>query len=77
MTEKIGRCRLRSILRLKKISQTDLAVMTGLSKQQVNDHVNDRKIMSLETAARVARALKCDVLDLYEWVDDDESRSSE
>ncbi|MED4586690.1 helix-turn-helix transcriptional regulator [Brevibacillus choshinensis] len=77
MTERIGRCRLRSILRSKKISQTELAIMTGLSKQQVNDHVSDRKIMSLETAARVAKVLKCDIRDLYEWVDEDEPRSSE
>lgn len=72
MADRIGRCRLGSILRSKKIRQTRFAEMVGMTKQQVNDYVNGRKIMTLETARRVAQTLGCKVEDLYEWVEDDE-----
>lgn len=74
MAERIDRCRLRSILRAKKMRQIRLAQMVGMSKQQVSDYVNERMIMSLETARRFARALDCYIDDLYDWVEDDEPR---
>lgn len=75
--ERIGRCRLRSILRARKLRQTRFAEMVGMTKQQVNDYVNDRAIMTLETARRVAKALGCQIEDLYDWVEDDEPRRRE
>jgi len=77
MAERIGRCRLRSILRSKKIRQSRLAEMVGMSKQQVSNYVNERAVMSLETARRFAKALDVSIEDLYEWVEDDKPRSRE
>lgn len=77
MTERIGRCRLRSILRARKLRQNRFAEMVGMSKQQVNDYVNNRVIMSIETARRFAKVLDCQIDDLYEWVDVDEPRRKE
>lgn len=72
MAERIGRCRLRSLLRVRKIRQVRFAEMVGMTKQQVNDYVNGRSIMTLETARRVAQALDCTIDDLYDWVEDNE-----
>jgi transcriptional regulator with XRE-family HTH domain len=77
MTVKIGRCRLRSILHARKLRQTRFAEMVGMSKQQINDYVNDRVIMSLETAMRFSKALDCRIEDLYEWIEDDGPRRTE
>lgn len=74
MAEKIGRCRLRSILRARKLRQTHFAEMVGMSKQQINDYVNNRVIMSIETARRFAKILDCQIDDLYEWEEDGPSR---
>ncbi|MBM7592223.1 helix-turn-helix transcriptional regulator [Brevibacillus fulvus] len=73
MTEKIGRCRLRQILRSRGIRQQQIADKLGMSKQQVNDYVNNRIVMSLETARRFAIALSCSIEDLYEWSSDSSS----
>ncbi|TQR29424.1 helix-turn-helix transcriptional regulator [Brevibacillus brevis] len=69
MDVKIGRCRLRSLLRARKITQIRFAEIVGMSKQQINDYVKNRVIMSIETAMRFAIILECRIEDLYEWVE--------
>jgi transcriptional regulator with XRE-family HTH domain len=66
MTVRVGRCRLKTILKLKKMTQTELSKRSGLSVQRINDFANDRTMMSLTNAIRIAIALDVSVLDLYE-----------
>jgi transcriptional regulator with XRE-family HTH domain len=64
-----GRCRLRSILELKQMTQTELANRTGLKPQKISDYVNNRQYMSMMNAARIAKALGVSIDDLYYWVE--------
>jgi len=69
MAISLGRCRLRSILELKQITQTELANRTGLKPQKISDYVNNRQYMSMMNAARIAKALGVSIDDLYYWVE--------
>jgi DNA-binding XRE family transcriptional regulator len=62
----LGKCLLQKILNERHMTQTDLEVLTGIVKQQLNDYIKNRKKMSLPTAILVAKVLKCNVTDLYE-----------
>ncbi|HZG16914.1 MAG TPA: helix-turn-helix transcriptional regulator [Candidatus Bathyarchaeia archaeon] len=77
MTKKVGRCRLRSLLRARKMRQVTLAERMGMTKQQMNDYVTGRTTMSLGTARRFAVHLECSIDDLYEWLPDSELRRLE
>lgn len=70
MSERIGRCRLRSIIRAKKLTQVKLGKMVGMTKQQVNNYVTGDAVMNLETARRFAKALEVPIDDLYEWIEE-------
>lgn len=63
-----GRCLLAR--RLKEIgkSQQWLRDVTGISKSQISDYVNNRRIMSLPTAMTISKAIGCYMDDLYEFV---------
>lgn len=64
----IGHCLLSSILKKKGMTQSDLAVMTGITRQEINSYVHNKRHMSLRTAKRIAIALNCACIDnLYEW----------
>ena len=69
MTIRSGRCRLRSILRQKKMTQTELAFQTSLTPQKISDYVNNRQYMSMINAAKIAKALAVSIDDLYVWID--------
>ena len=69
MTIRSGRCRLRSILLAKKMSQTELAIKTSLSPQKISDYVNNRQYMSMMNAAKIAKALDVPIDDLYLWIE--------
>lgn len=62
-----GRCLLKQ--RLKEIRKTQqwLAETTGLTKAQISDYANNRKVMSLPTAKTIAAAIGCHIDDLYEF----------
>ena len=49
------------------MTQQDLAVLTGMSKQEINTYANNRRKMSLKSAKIIATALKMNIDDLYEW----------
>jgi len=50
------------------MTQSELANELGVSKQQINKYVKNKRIMSLETAGNIAFILNCHIDDLYEWV---------
>jgi len=66
----VGKCRLREILRSKRMSQVKLAELTGYSKQQINNWINRQHIvgvMGLEALRTIAEALNLDSpYELYE-----------
>ncbi|WP_339273805.1 helix-turn-helix transcriptional regulator [Paenibacillus sp. FSL W8-0426] len=68
----VGKCRLREILKAKKMTQVELAALTGISKQQINNYINRQHIvgvMGLGTLRTIAEALKLDSpYELYEMV---------
>ena len=57
MTIRSGRCRLKSILKTKRMTQTELANLTKLTPQRISDYANDRLYMSIINAVRIAKAL--------------------
>lgn len=70
MAIKVGRCRLKTILHRQKMTQTELGKRVGCSPQKISDYANDRVLMSLLFAVRIANALDVSVLDLYEWFEE-------
>lgn len=64
----VGRCLLLSLLRDRKMTQVDLAIITDISVTQINKYVHNKKEMSLGTAYIIASAINCKIEDLYEWV---------
>ena len=69
---KVGNCLLSDLLQERSISQTELAIRLNITKQQINAYINNRNIMSFQTALNVANVLNCELTDLYEIVKVDE-----
>lgn len=63
----VGKCLLESILEKSQLTQIDISRMTGITKQEINSYVRNRRTMSLATAKTIANALNCTIDDLYEW----------
>lgn len=64
----LGRCLLGSLLKVRKMSQTECAKRVNLPKQQINHYVHNRATMSLENAISIALAIECRVEELYELI---------
>ncbi len=67
MNIEVGQCLLKPILKRKHMTQQDLAVLTGMSKQEINTYANNRRKMSLKSAKIISEALNVHIDDLYEW----------
>jgi transcriptional regulator with XRE-family HTH domain len=65
---KVGKCLLSDHLKAHDLTQTQLAEMTSITKSQISEYVNDKHIMSLETAKTIAHVLDCDIEELYQWI---------
>lgn len=65
MSNRESRCLLKKLLKERRMTQQDLAVLTGISRQRINDYASDRVIMSYHTAKIIASALRCLMEDLY------------
>lgn len=63
---RVGRCLLLDLLKVRGLSQVDLAVKLGVSKQRINAIAHNRATMSYETALNVSKLLNCTMEDLYE-----------
>jgi DNA-binding XRE family transcriptional regulator len=66
MTIVLGRCRLKSILREKNMTQTELGRFLDMTPQRISDYCNDRFKMSLEIAINISSILNVPVDSLYE-----------
>lgn len=63
-----GRCLLKRRLQEIGKSQQWLSEVTGLTKAQISDYANNRKVMKLPTAKTISAAIGCYIDDLYEFV---------
>ena len=63
----IGQCLLKELLDQKRLTQQELAELTGFTKQDINGYVNNRRKMSLKTAKTISVALNCTIEELYVW----------
>jgi putative transcriptional regulator len=63
----IGKCLLLKILNRKHMSQADLSDLTGISKTQISEYINNNRKMSLSNAFLIACVLRVHVEDLYDY----------
>ncbi|MEC0167911.1 helix-turn-helix transcriptional regulator [Paenibacillus graminis] len=67
----VGECRLRALLKDRKLSQAELGRRTGISRSQIGHWINDRKrvgVMGLDKARTIAEVLGLDSpYEIYEW----------
>lgn len=69
MAYRIGKCLLSERLAEVGMSQSELADILRVTRQQVNKWATNRQGMSMETAKRIAVILNLDCGDdLYEWI---------
>ncbi|MBU8770284.1 helix-turn-helix transcriptional regulator [Cytobacillus oceanisediminis] len=64
---KVGKCLLSDRLSAADLTQTELSELTKIPKSQISEYVNNKHIMSLESAKKISYALDCDIEDLYVW----------
>ncbi|WP_010305286.1 helix-turn-helix transcriptional regulator [Kurthia senegalensis] len=64
---KVGKCLLLDLLKQRGISQSDLAVKTGVSRQRINAIAHNREKMPVELAFNISKLLQCHIEDLYTW----------
>lgn len=69
MAYKVGRCLLRDLLQKSSMEQVELANKLNVTPQQVNKYVNDVQGMSLEVAMNISLILKCEIKEMYEWIE--------
>lgn len=72
MAYQVGRCLLRNRLQEARMSQNELATKMSVTRQQINKYVNASDppvIMTLPVAKNIASILRCNIEDLYEWIE--------
>lgn len=65
---KVGKCLLSERLIKSGMTQSMLAIRTNIPKSQISEYVNNKHVMSLETAKIISAALNCEIEQLYEWI---------
>lgn len=63
-----GRCRLKILLKERRMRQVDLARVTGYSRHLISNWANNQDKMSADVMVNIAHALGCQMEDLYELV---------
>ena len=58
--------KIKSIRKLKKISQQELGNMLGVSQAMIAQYENGKRIPKIETLIKIAEALDCEVSDINE-----------
>jgi DNA-binding Xre family transcriptional regulator len=67
------RCRLGDILDQKRMTNRDLAFLTGINESNISAYIHSGRGMTLNTAKTIASALGVTIDDLFEWVRCDDS----
>lgn len=63
----IGSCLLSDQLRKADLTQAELAELTNIHKSQISEYVNNKHVMSLESAKTISYVLNCSIEELYQW----------
>lgn len=58
---------LGDLLKKADMTQVRLSELTGILKSQINEYVNEKHVMSIESAKIISHVMKCNIEDLYEW----------
>lgn len=61
----LGECLLRDILKERRMTQTEFAILMECAPQYVSGLISGRERMSLEFAINAAHVLKCRITDFY------------
>jgi plasmid maintenance system antidote protein VapI len=67
MLYKVGRCLLEDILESKRLERSYLTDKLHMSRQQINDYISHRRVMTLRTAKNIAEVLNVTIEELYEF----------
>jgi transcriptional regulator with XRE-family HTH domain len=67
--DNIGSCRLHILLDKNCLTLTELSLKSGISLQQLSQYANNKRIMSISTARKIAQFFEITIDDLYEWID--------
>ena len=69
MTLSVHRCLLKQLLLKADMTQVELAELLGVRPQQIQHYVKDHRVMSLAVAKNISVILRCEIEDLYEWIE--------
>jgi len=61
------KCRIPELIRERKMQAQELSLALGISKSQLSDYANMRKVMSIQTAKTIAEYFMVPIDDLYVW----------
>lgn len=67
--DNIKNCRLHILLDKNCLTLTELSLKLDMSLQQLSQYANNKRIMSISTARKVAQFFEITIDDLYEWID--------
>lgn len=67
MLYEVGRCLLEDILENKRLERSYLTDKLHMSRQQINDYISRRRVMTLRTAKNIAEVLNVSIEELYEF----------
>lgn len=68
-TYRRGVCQLKSILKEKRMTQQELERLSGVKQRSISNYGNNKQVMTIDNARAIARALNCEMADLYVWDD--------
>lgn len=73
---KVVKCLLSDRLRMLDMNQQQLSERSRIPKSQISEYINNKHVMSLDSAKTISHILECDIEDLYQWksVVDDKPR---
>lgn len=60
----LWRCRGKELCAKTGLKQTDIAYITGFTKQEISDWFNNRRPINLNAAYTIAQAFRCTIEDL-------------
>lgn len=62
-----GVCQLKTLLKDRRMTQTDLEKLSGVSQRMISHYANNKERMNVDAAKAISDALDCRIEDLYKW----------
>lgn len=60
------KCRLSDVMKIRGISQEELAKRSGLTQAMISRISNSKRVPTIVNAIKIAGALKCSIYDIWE-----------